>query len=73
LDLTTAMRPISSGCRRAARSLAWRPDDERRDVSTGQAYNLVAAPELGPIVEGFLTDPVTTPRGGEAAAASKVS
>jgi pimeloyl-ACP methyl ester carboxylesterase len=36
-------------------------------------YNFFTAPELGPIITQFLSDPLTVPRGGEAAAASKVS
>jgi pimeloyl-ACP methyl ester carboxylesterase len=36
-------------------------------------YNLYTAPELGPIIEEFLADPLTKPRGGEAAAASKAA
>ena len=36
-------------------------------------YNFTTAPELGPIIEGFLADPLTKPRGGEAAAASKAA
>jgi hypothetical protein len=31
-------------------------------------YNFTTAPELGPIIEGFLADPLTKPKGGEAAA-----
>ncbi len=34
-------------------------------------YNFATAPELGPIIETFLADPLTTPQGGVPAAASK--
>jgi pimeloyl-ACP methyl ester carboxylesterase len=36
-------------------------------------YNFATAPELGPSIERFLADPLTKPRGGEAAAASKAA
>jgi hypothetical protein len=36
-------------------------------------YSFTTAPELGRIIEGFLADPLTKPRGGEAAAASKAA
>jgi len=36
-------------------------------------YNFFTAPELGPIIEKFLADPLTKPQGGEAAAASKAT
>src|SRR5882724_1164932 len=29
-------------------------------------YNFSTAPELGPLIEGFLADPLTKPEGGEA-------
>ncbi len=36
-------------------------------------YTVSTAPELGPIIEAFLADPLTKPQGSEAAAASKTA
>jgi hypothetical protein len=36
-------------------------------------YNFWTAAELGPTIERFLADPLTKPRGGEAAAASRIA
>jgi pimeloyl-ACP methyl ester carboxylesterase len=36
-------------------------------------YNFTTAPELGPIIEAFLADPLTKPQEGEATAASKAA
>jgi pimeloyl-ACP methyl ester carboxylesterase len=36
-------------------------------------YNFATAPELGPTIGRFLADPLTKPRGGEAAAASRAA